>query len=58
MENRDLGPPNAVVIHVGNNDLLPRDLSRYLGTQSHPTNNKKIIIISRTANLDYVMGDV
>jgi hypothetical protein len=34
MENRDLGSPGTVVIHVGTNDLR------------------------RTANLDYVMGDV
>jgi lysophospholipase L1-like esterase len=34
MDNRDLGSPENVVIHVGTNDLR------------------------RTANLDYVMGDV
>jgi hypothetical protein len=34
MENRDLGSPDTLVIHVGTNDLR------------------------RTANLDYVMGDV
>jgi lysophospholipase L1-like esterase len=34
MENRDLGRPDTVVIHVGTNDLR------------------------RSANLDYVMGDV
>lgn len=34
MENRELGSPDTVVIHVGTNDLR------------------------RTANLDYVMGDV
>jgi hypothetical protein len=34
MDNRDLGSPENVVIHVGTNDLR------------------------RTANLDYVMGDM